>query len=186
MAVKYYPRDPALRAKSSGTWNDIALWFGGLSAQSRASTPEIKQKVAELTANAPTSLDKIKALASFMQRDVRYVAIEIGIGGFQPHPASEVFRFHYGDCKDKVTLLSAMLQDAGIESYYVPAQTDRGIVNPDFPAAGSFNHVIIAIHLPDDVSNGKLWAVVNHPKYGRLLIFDPTDPYTPLGYIPYF
>lgn len=186
MAVKYYPSDPALRAKSSGTWNDIALWFAGLTTQSRASTPVIKQKVAELTANAPTSLDKIKALTSFLQRDIRYVAIEIGIGGFQPHPASEVFRFHYGDCKDKVTLLSAMLQDAGIDSYYVVAQTDRGIVNPDFPEANSFNHVVIAIRLPDDVPNEKLWAVVNHSKYGRLLIFDPTDPYTPLGYIPYF
>jgi transglutaminase-like putative cysteine protease len=184
MAVRYFPRDPALRAKSSGTWNDIALWYAGLTASSRASTPEIKQKVAELTANAPTTLDKIKALVSFMQRDIRYVAVEIGIGGFQPHPAGDVFHFRYGDCKDKATLLGAMLKDIGVDSYYVVAQTERGILNPEFPTAYPFNHMIIAIRLPDDVPTAGLWAIVDHPKYGRLLIFDPTNTYTPLGYIP--
>ena len=119
-----------------------------------------------------------------MQRDIRYVAIEIGIGGYQPHPAADVFHFRYGDCKDKVTLLGSMLQVIGVKSYYVVAQTDRGIVQPDFPSPVAFDHMIIAIRLPDDVPSDGLWAIVEHPKYGRLLYFDPTDPYTPLGYIP--
>ncbi len=184
MAVKFFPRDLALRTKAAGSWNDIALWYAGLTSSSRDSTPEIKQKVSELTANSKTTLDKIKALTSFMQRDIRYVAIEIGIGGFQPHPASAVFHYRYGDCKDKATLLGTMLQEIGVQSYYVVAQTTRGIVMPDLPATNSFNHMIIAIHLPDDVPSGGLWSIIDHPKYGRLLIFDPTNPYTPLGYIP--
>jgi hypothetical protein len=48
-----------------------------------------------------------------------------------------------------------------------------------------FDHVIVAIHLPDDVSSGDLYAVVNDPKLGRLLFFDPTDEYAPLGYLPW-
>jgi hypothetical protein len=184
MGVKYFPLDPAARAKSIGTWNDIALWYAGLTASTRTPSPEIQQKVAELTANAATTLDKIKAIVSFMQRDIRYVAIEIGIGGYQPHPAADVFHFRYGDCKDKVTLLGSMLQVIGVKSYYVVAQTDRGIVQPDFPSPVAFDHMIIAIRLPDDVPSDGLWAIVEHPKYGRLLYFDPTDPYTPLGYIP--
>jgi len=184
MGVKYFPRNPAASAKSIGTWNDIAMWYAGLTASTRTPSPEIQQKVGEVIANSTTTLDKIKAIVSFMQRDIRYVAIEIGIGGWQPHPASEVFHFRYGDCKDKVTLLSSMLQVIGVESYYVVAQTDRGIVHPDFPSPAAFNHVIIAIRLPDDVPSDGLWAIVDDPKYGRLLFFDPTNPYTPLGYIP--
>ena len=52
----------------------------------------------------------MKALAQFVQHDVRYVAIELGIGGWQPHSASDIFAHRYGDCKDKATLLSSMLE----------------------------------------------------------------------------
>ena len=144
----------------------------------------IKEKVAQLTAGAPTTLDKIRALTEFMQRQIRYVAIEIGIGGMQPHPASTVFQYKYGDCKDKATLLITMLHEIGVQSYYVVAQAERGIVRPDFPSPSSFNHMIVAIRLPDDVKSETLYAVFKHPTLGPLLIFDPTDEYTPLGYIP--
>jgi hypothetical protein len=117
---------------------------------------------------------------------VRYVAIEIGIGGYQPHPASDVFANRYGDCKDKATLLATMLHEAGIESYGVLAQTRRGVVDTDFPAASSFNHFILAIAIPDseDLSQEKIYSIVKHPKLGRLMIFDPTDQFTPVGYLP--
>jgi hypothetical protein len=184
MGVKYFPSSVSPAAKTSGSWRDIGLWYAGLTATSRDTSPEIKQKVAELTANLPSTIDKIRALTDFMQRQIRYVAIEIGIGGFQPHSAATVFQYKYGDCKDKATLLSSMLHEIGVESYYVVAQVDRGIVRPDFPSPGSFNHMILAIRLPDSVEEGKLYAIVKHPTLGRLLIFDPTDPYTPLGYIP--
>jgi hypothetical protein len=183
MGVKYFPSGTSA-ARNSGSWKDIGLWYSSLNVNSRQASPEIKQKVAELTASAPATIDKIRAITDFMQRQIRYVAIEIGIGGFQPHPASTVFQYKYGDCKDKATLLSSMLHEIGVESYYVVAQVYRGIVRPEFPTRGSFNHMILAIHLPDDVPDGNLYAIVKHPTLGRLLIFDPTDPYTPLGYIP--
>jgi hypothetical protein len=111
------------------------------------------------------------------------VAIEIGIGGFQPHSASDVFTHQYGDCKDKATLLSTMLHEIGIDSYYVLIETSRGIVNPEFPST-RFNHVILAIRLPNDTKDPTFYAVVDEPKLGRLLFFDPTNPYVPLGYLP--
>jgi Domain of Unknown Function with PDB structure (DUF3857)/Transglutaminase-like superfamily len=185
MGLKYFPAGTsAVRTNTSASWKDIALWYGSLTTNSRQSTPEIKQKVAEITANATSTYSKIEAITDFMQRQIRYVAIEIGIGGFQPHPASTVFQYKYGDCKDKATLLSAMLHEIGVDSYYVVAQVFRGVVRPDFPSQSSFNHMILAIRLPDDVKEGNLYAVLNHPKLGRLLIFDPTNEFTPLGYIP--
>ena len=81
--------------------------------------PEIKQQVAKLTASKTTPLEKMQAIAEFVQHDIRYVAIELGIGGLQPHPAPEVFSHRYGDCKDKATLVRSMLHEIGIESYHV-------------------------------------------------------------------
>jgi hypothetical protein len=181
--VKYFPRRPELRAKTTGSWKDLGTWYAGLATSSRTATPAIKQKVAELTANAATPLDKMKALAGYVQRQIRYVAIEIGIGGYQPHSAAEVFTNQYGDCKDKVTLLSTMLSEVGIESYYVLIDTKRGTVTPDVPSM-NFDHAILAIRLLESVPDTSLFAITKDPKLGRLLFFDPTSKYVPLGYLP--
>ena len=183
IGLKYFPRDPALRAKTSGSWTDVGAWYSSLTQSSRIASPEIKQKVAQLTAGQSDAVAKMRALTDYMQRNIRYFAVEIGIGGYQPHPAAEVFTHQYGDCKDKVTLLSAMLSETGIESYYVLVHTRRGFVHPDYPSI-QFNHAVLAIRLPDGLTAPSLFAIVNDPKLGRLLIFDPTSEYVPLGYLP--
>ena len=116
-------------------------------------SPEVKQKVAELTASAHTPIEKMKAIAQFVQHDIRYVAIELGIGGWQPHSASDVFAHRYGDCKDKVTLMASMLREAGVDSFYVVINDERGAVRQDMPAHNGFNHVILAIRLPNDIAD---------------------------------
>ncbi len=110
--------------------------------------------------------------------------IEIGIGGFQPHPAGDIYRHQYGDCKDKATLLSTMLREAGISSYLALAQVNRGVVTPEFASAITFNHAILAIPLPSDASVQGFTAVVENAKLGKLLFFDPTSEYTPFGTLP--
>ncbi|MFZ1112333.1 MAG: DUF3857 and transglutaminase domain-containing protein [Candidatus Acidiferrales bacterium] len=182
--VKYFSPQNAPQVEQAGSWHDLGLWYSTLVASSRESTPEISAEVATLTAQAKTPLDKIQAITSYMQRQIRYVAIEIGIGGYQPHPAADVFKNQFGDCKDKATLLSSMLKAAGFESYYAVAQVYRGIVQPQFASALSFNHMILAIRLPADVPTQNLYSVVDDPKLGKLLFFDPTDQYTQLGYLP--
>jgi hypothetical protein len=165
-------------------WKDMGIWQSKLAQGRRDASPEIKQRVASLTANAPTTLAKMRALATFMQSDVRYVSIQLGIGGFQPHPAGDIFTHRYGDCKDKATLMGSMLHEIGVDSYYIVINTDRGAAAPERPAMlGLFNHMILAIKLPADVNDPSVIAVVNHPSLGRLLIFDPTDEYTPFGQI---
>jgi Domain of Unknown Function with PDB structure (DUF3857)/Transglutaminase-like superfamily len=183
MSVKYFPQDPRLRAKTSGSWNDIALWYQSLIAPRRVATPEIKAKVAELTAGVQDPLEKIRALAAFAQRQIRYQAVEIGIGGHQPHAAADVFKNRYGDCKDKVTLLNTMLQEIGIDSYNVMISPERGLIRPDFPLL-MFGHSIVAIRLPDSIPDGGLTSVVHDPELGRLLFFDATETYLPVGFLP--
>ncbi len=183
MNLKFFSRDPALLGKTQASWSDIGRWYSQLIATRRTASPDMQQKVRALTAGLPDTLSKIRALAAFSQREVRYVAIEIGIGGHQPHAAPEVFANRYGDCKDKAMLLSAMLRDIGIESYYVLVHTQRGSVAPEFPMLG-FNHAILALRLPPELSTINLHALYEHPRLGRLLFFDPTDSITPLGYLP--
>ena len=124
------------------------------------------------------------ALAKFVQQDIRYVAIELGIGGIQPHSASEIFQHRYGDCKDKATLMAAMLKELGIDSYYVIINSERGSVTADTPAQiRAFDHAVIAIKLPEGVNDSSLVAIVQHSKLGKLLFFDPTDDLTPFGHL---
>src|SRR5437868_9894168 len=108
----------------------------------------------------------MKALALFVQHDVRYVAIELGIGGWQPHTAADVFSHHYGDCKDKATLLSSMLKQVGIESFYVVINAERGSVTPQSPASvGAFNHAVLAIQLLPGTPDPALLAKLEHPRF---------------------
>ena len=172
---------PGSSGAGLNSWHDIGVWYQGLIKDRRVASPAIKQKVAELTANEPTLAGKIYALASFVQRDVRYVAIELGIGGFQPHSAADVFAHRYGDCKDKTTLLSTMLKEIGVDSYYVIINTERGSVDANTPPNLGFNHVILAIQMPAELDKTAYLARITDSKLGDLLYFDPTDEYVPLG-----
>ena len=188
---EYRPNDRAIAARASfafsapaiadrlDTWKGIGAWSYQLSRDRHTPSPEITAKVQSLTAGL-SGFDSIApALALFVQSDIRYVAIEVGIGGWQPHFADDVFRHRYGDCKDKATLLAAMLQAAGIRSAYVSVHSSHGAVRQDLPSVWSFDHEILAIELPEQ-SRGKYRSVVNvNGKY--YLIFDPTSRYTPFG-----
>jgi hypothetical protein len=184
MGVTYFPTSASTKAFGPTNWDQIGVWYNNLAAASMQPSPEIQQKVKELTANSKTWEEKVGVLAHYAQSQIRYVAIEIGIGGYQPHPAGDIFRHQYGDCKDKATLLSAMLHDAGVESYLTLAQVFRGVVAPEFASAITFNHAILAIRVPEGQDTKNLHSVIDVPKLGKLLFFDPTSRYTPFGFIP--
>ena len=182
MIVNFLPPPGTEGASKFSDWNAIGNWYNGLLRDRLDPSPELKQKVAELTSASPTLFGKMAALAQYAQRDVRYVAIELGIGGWQPHPAAEVLQHRYGDCKDKVTLMRTMLREINVESYHLVINTTRGSITPAMPGhMGGFNHAIVAIRLPADLSDQSLVAIYSHPRLGRLLIFDPTDDMTPFG-----
>ncbi|HSZ63493.1 MAG TPA: DUF3857 and transglutaminase domain-containing protein [Terriglobales bacterium] len=182
MVVSFFP--PGGQNNAFANWQSIGSWLGTLYSDRMEASGAMKQEVAVLTAGKISLLPKMQAIAAFVQHDIRYVAIELGIGGWQPHAASDVFSHRYGDCKDKATLLRTMLREIGVESYQVAINTERGSVTQDSPAHSAFNHVILAIKLPDGVANDpSLIAVIQHPKLGKVLFFDPTREITPFGEI---
>jgi len=184
MLVNFIPTDAEMKGRVHTSWKDVGSWYYGLLQGRQESTPAMQQEENNLLSGKTGFLDKVRAIGTFAQHDVRYVAIEIGIGGYQPHAAADIFANRYGDCKDKVTLMGSMLRHAGIDSFYVLVNSDRGVVFTDFPSMSSFNHVIIAIRVPNDVSTEGLQSVITHPQLGKLLLFDPTSELTPLGLLP--
>jgi hypothetical protein len=185
LGVTFFPATGAPAALTPlRDWPAVSAWSAGFYEAPATLTPDVSAKAAELTRGSTNDLERIRALAAFVQK-TNYVAVEINLehgGGYTPHAASTVLSRNSGDCKDKATLLRALLQGVGINSYAVTLYSgDRAYVQKEWPSAMQFNHAIIAVKLPAGLEST---AVVEHPKLGRLLIFDPTDPYTPVGDLP--
>ena len=162
-------------------WRALGLWQGKLEEHRADPTPEIEAKAKELAAGAPDLYTKLSRITDYIQKNVRYFIVAKGIGGWQAHYAEEIFRNKYGDCKDKTTLLIAMLQSVGIRAYYFHVDSRRGVIDPEAPSLVG-NHMITAIELPEGTSDARLMARVM-VSGKNLLIFDPTDEETPVGLI---
>jgi hypothetical protein len=160
-------------------WTEIGNYYDTLAANRTEGPNEIAVKSREVGGSGDFKA-RIQGVAGFMQREIRYVGIEIGIGGLQPHPAADVFRYRYGDCKDKATLLITMLNAVGVRATWVLVDTHRGFIDPVLPSIEG-NHAIAAIEMPAGYSDPDLKAVVTSRGGKRYLIFDPTDTYTPIG-----
>ncbi len=144
----------------------------------------VRAKAAELTSGAKTELEKIRAIAAFVQQ-TNYVAVATNVtrgGGYTPHTAHLVLSRNYGDCKDKVALMRALLKAVGIDSYDTSIYWgDRHFVRREWPSIQQFNHAIAAIRVSPETS---LPTVVEHPSLGKLLMLDPTSRTTPVGDLP--
>ncbi|MEO8660076.1 MAG: DUF3857 domain-containing protein [Bryobacteraceae bacterium] len=166
------------------TWPEAAKLLAELNSDEANSGATVSEKAIALTQGAVTELDKIRAIGRFTQQ-VNYVSIQTNLakgGGIRPHPAPQVLQKLYGDCKDKANLTRAMLKAVGIESYPVAIYSgDRTRISRDWPSLGPFNHAITAIRVKGDT---KAPAILEHPALGKLLFFDPTDPYVPVGLLP--
>jgi len=166
------------------SWPAVAKLLADLNEGQFEPNEAMTAKARSLVEGATTELDKIRAIGRFTQQ-VNYVSIQVNIakgGGYRPHAATQVFQKLYGDCKDKANLTRAMLKAVGITAYPVAIYSgDRTHVTAEWPSLGDFNHAISAIRVGPDT---KAPAVIDDPRMGRLLLFDPTNPYVPAGYLP--
>ncbi|HVU16455.1 MAG TPA: transglutaminase domain-containing protein [Candidatus Didemnitutus sp.] len=178
------PHELALR--SFARWSDVATVTEELNQSQCDSSAALSAKVRELTAGCADNLSRIKAVGDYVQK-IRYIEINKGLRyglGWQARKASTVFSTGYGDCKDKANLLMAMLGEAGIKSHRVIAlagDEEGREVHPEFPSPIQFNHAVLGIEVDDSIQAP---AVLTVPSVGRILIFDPTDPFTPVGDLP--
>jgi tetratricopeptide (TPR) repeat protein len=140
---------PAIAWTTFKSWQEVGAWYAGLEADRVTPGPEVKAKVAELTAGKTTNEDKARALYAYVSTQVRYIGVAFGIGRYQPHTAAEILSNQYGDCKDKHTLLAAMLAAAGIKADAV--LIGAGVrFNEAVPSPASFNHLITRVMLAEE------------------------------------
>lgn len=164
-------------------WTRIGEWYTQLAAPQSEGPADIANESRGLTSPNADFMERIQKVATFMQQQIRYVGVEIGVGGYIPHTAEDVYRNRYGDCKDKATLLIAMLDAVGVRATWVLVDADRGVVDPSVPSRMG-NHMIAAIEIPKGYENPALKAVVTAKTGKRYLIFDPTNPFVPVGLLP--
>ena len=137
---------PDVQLTTFADWKQLAQWYAKLQGDRMAVEEGIRHKADELSKGANTPTEKTRRLYDFVARNIRYVSLSFGVGRYQPHAASDVLQSGYGDCKDKHTLLSAMLRAEGIQSYPVLIHSARKL-DPDVPSPAQFDHVITAARL---------------------------------------
>ncbi len=130
----------------SAGWEAVGRWFESLLVQVPRGTEPVRRKARELIAGVSDRQRRVEILAEFARRQVRYVAVEVGIGGYRPAPPQQVMERLWGDCKDKALLLIDLLREAGIEAYPALIRLDpEGRVDREFPSPYEFNHMIVAV-----------------------------------------
>lgn len=156
-------------------WNAVGRWEGDLAEPVLDQPGEATALAAKLKPSSPDRLlDAIGDAFSLVSRDIRYVSIQIGIGGYKPYSPAEVVKNGYGDCKDKSFLLRSFLEAWGLKSYPVLVRTRRlGKLLPEVPSPRMFNHMIAAVELPPGIGE-ELWATAEVEGLGRLLFLDGT------------
>ena len=138
------PNAPAVRLSTFTTWEDLGRWYAGLAASAVKVDDRIRAKVEAIVKGLTTDEEKIRAIYDYVSAEIRYVSLSFGTGRYAPHPAPEVLANQYGDCKDKHTLLAAMLSVAGIPAWPALANSQRAVL-ADLPSPTEFNHLITVV-----------------------------------------
>lgn len=158
---------PYLSISSLDDWQELYDWWRNLTIDKIKTDKAIEEKTQALIKDENTQEEKARAVYHWVASKIRYVGVEYGEAGFEPHYATEIFKNKYGDCKDQVMLLISMLGYAGISAYPVLIGTKGSyLLDEEFPTL-AFNHAICLA------------------KVGEELVFlDPTAETTSFGDLP--
>lgn len=133
------------------SWKSFGLWYGSLKKGIDVLPEDKKLFFRDMVSNAKNDKEKIRIIYEYMQKNFRYVSIQLGIGGYKPFPAAFTESKKYGDCKGLSNFMQAALDGVGIKSYQalINRQSNGLPVDTDFPH-NAFNHVILFVPLKSD------------------------------------
>ncbi len=146
-AVGPIDRDPALLVSTFKSYEELGLAYRALALPKAAVTPEISMLADEITRGIVDKRAQAIAIDTWMKEHIRYVAVYLAVGRVVPNEAATVLRNKYGDCKDKVTLMAAVLAAKGIASEAALINLGNAYTLPRPPTLTVLNHVIL--YLPD-------------------------------------
>ncbi|HVG42386.1 MAG TPA: DUF3857 domain-containing transglutaminase family protein [Chitinophagaceae bacterium] len=138
---------------NANSWESLGKFQIALNKDRDVLPKELVEKVKQLTAESKSEEEKVKILYQFLQKNTRYISIQLGIGGLQPFEASFVAQNGYGDCKALSNYMVSLLKAAGIKSYYTwvhaGSSMDDKYIMEDFPS-DQFNHIIVCVPIQKD------------------------------------
>ena len=144
---------PVLHASSFADWQGVTTHWAGLL---RASQPapgtdaRVRSLALQLASGAADDEARIGRLYRFVADEIRYVGLEFGVHSLRPYPVADILGRKFGDCKDKATLLVALLAEVGIEARVSLVRTgDGGRVDPQIASLALFNHAIVWLPASD-------------------------------------
>ncbi|MDB5016323.1 MAG: hypothetical protein JWQ84_1155 [Mucilaginibacter sp.] len=154
-------------------WKELGKWlYDQLLVPRQQLAPETVEHIIDITKDIGDPKLKAKRIYEYMQEKTHYVSVQVGIGGIQPFPASDVDKQNYGDCKALVNYTQALLKAVNINSYYCVVKSGRryniGLMD-DFPSMNQGDHIILCIPFKNDTT----WA-------------DCTSQTIPFGYLGAF
>ncbi|MFZ0734081.1 MAG: DUF3857 and transglutaminase domain-containing protein, partial [Candidatus Sulfotelmatobacter sp.] len=161
------PPSPDVQVTTFRSWEEVGRWYGDLQKEPLQVTPAIQLKANELTKGLKTDDEKTEAIYNFVALKLHYIGLDFGIGRYQPHAADDVLDNGYGDCKDKHTLLAALLKASGVDAWPALIHATRKL-DPEVPSPAQFNHVITVVPQGDKY----LWldTTPEVAPYGMLLL----------------
>lgn len=152
------------------SWASYGKWQLALNTDVCSLKSAREDEIRQMTAGIASDKDKVKFLYEYMQKNMRYVSIQLGLGGLKPFPATFVDEKKYGDCKALANYMSALLKAVNIPAYYaiVRAGENEEPADPKFPS-DPFNHIILCVPLKGDTT--WLECTSNTQQFGKLGAF---------------
>lgn len=138
---------PTIMASTYGDWAQLARAYQVKAKPAAEVTPAIRDLAEKITQGMTQRRAQAAALHHWVAQNIRYVAVYLGNGGLEPNSAQSVLDHRYGDCKDHVVLLEALLAAKGIASSPVLIGAGGGPVLPGIPMVERFNHALT--YLPE-------------------------------------
>jgi hypothetical protein len=134
-------------------WKNFGKWIQGLNSDVCTLSISRIAEIKKMTDTIKSDKEKAKFLYNYMQRNMRYVSIQLGIGGYKPFPATFVDDKKYGDCKALSNYMQALLKAVNIPSYYalIKAGSNEESADDAFPH-NNFNHAILCIPFKNDTT----------------------------------
>jgi len=126
------------------SWTDVGRWYGGLAKDRYVLSTRAVAVVDSIARLQRTGEDTLRALHSWIAKDVRYVSVALGLGGYQPRFPDSTITSGFGDCKDKATLFIAAAHHLGLTAFPVLLNSS-GVRERGLPSIGQFDHVIAAL-----------------------------------------
>ncbi len=141
----FYNSSPRIAATSFKNFEEMGAAYWSEAKKKAVVTPEVQKIADEITQDLTTPEQKAYAIYEWVNKNIRYLSVVLGKGGWIPHSTTEILANRYGDCKDYSTIIHALLKAKGIESYPVLIRSELGNWFPEVAATDYFNHAILYI-----------------------------------------